>query len=255
MGRGDVSRLTRRKATKKQPGHKTFSIWMLILCFFFLAGSFVFLRSPFFEVESFEIIGNQKVSSEEIISRIGQKGVNIFAFDLDKAQKAIEASPFIEEAVCKRKFPNKIIVTVKERTPIAFVPVNEKSFLIDGEGRVLGEDDGSFPSLIGFTGVSGTLTPGQFLDQSMYGWGLEVLSHLGASGIKATEVNVQDGDCTLILEDGCRVFLGKEEKDIMNLLGLLKSILSDLEKDGNTAEYIDLRFDKPSVKLRSYTGR
>jgi len=247
---------TSRAGENRRSGRKAISVWILVLAFFFLAGSFIFLRSPFFAVKAYEVYGNQRVSKEEIISRMGQKGSNIFAFDLDKARKSIEASPWVEKALCERKLPGTIVVRVQERKPLAFVPVHDKIFLIDASGRILGEDDGSSPSLRAFTGVNEEVIPGQFLDSQKYGWGLRVLSSLeGISREKVNEVNVQDGDCTLILDDSCKVFLGKESGELERRLALLESILIDLDRNKEIAEYIDLRFQKPVLKLRSFGGR
>jgi hypothetical protein len=64
------------------------------------------------------------------------------------------------------------------------------------------------------------------------------------------EVNVQSEECTIILDDGCRVFMGEERPDFETVLAVLESILCELESEEKIAEYIDLRFDKQAVKLR-----
>ncbi|HHW17697.1 MAG TPA: FtsQ-type POTRA domain-containing protein [Firmicutes bacterium] len=240
-----------RKTMRKQPGRT----WTLVLLFILLVGAFLFLRSPFFAVKHIEVYGNQKVTKEEIIARCGQKSVNIFAFDLDKARRSIEASPWIEKASCSRKLPDTIIVTVVERSPVAFIPIENKIYLVDQAGRVLGEDDGVPRKLVAFTGVTEKVVPGQFLDDSKYGWGFRVLLALGPlAKEKIAEVNVQEGECTLILDDGCKVLMGKERSDVQKLTLLLDSVLKTLSESGDIAEYIDLRFEKQAVKLRSPSG-
>lgn len=88
-----------------------------------------------------------------------------------------------------------------------------------------------------------------FLERESYGWGLRVLSTLGPlSRKKLTEVSVQDSEAALILDDGCRVLMGKERNDPENLSSLLESILEELAKGGRIAERIDLRYEKPAVK-------
>lgn len=224
---------------------------MQVLAFCFLVGAFLFLRSPFFTITNYEVYGNAVTPREEIIARCSQPSRNIFAFDVDKAARLIEASPWIERAVCKRKLPRTIVITVTERKPVAFAPIGGTLWLIDGQGRILGKDDGSYKGLIALTGVEGQATPGQFLDDSKYGWGLRVMSILGPlARKKATEVHVQDGECVLILDDGCKVLLGKERADAPRLMEILDSILGNLAESGGMAEQIDLRFDVPSIKFR-----
>lgn len=221
----------------------------LVILFCLFAGAFLFLRSSYFSIKDFQVEGNVRVSREEIVARSGQTTPNIFAFDVDKACRLIESSPWIESASVKRRLPSTIEISVTERTPVAFTPAGDSMWLVDASGRVLGKDDGSWQGLAGVTGPSALLTPGVFLERESYGWGLRVLSTLGPlSRKKLTEVSVQDSEAALILDDGCRVLMGKERNDPENLSSLLESILEELAKGGRIAERIDLRYEKPAVK-------
>lgn len=246
--------VTRRRTARAKQAHtdgtRLSSPWFLVVVFFFLTSVFVFLRSPFFSVKNYVINGACRVSHAEIIARCTQKSDNIFDLDLDKMEKAIQSSPWIKQARCTRKFPDTLVIDILERKPAAFAPVGNKTWLIDEEGRVLQEDDGVFTDLIALTGVQGVLSPGQFLGPQ-YEWALKVIRGLGPlARNKAIEVNVEDGECSLILDDGCVVFLGGYESNSEFKLELLESILKELEQRGQLAEYIDLRFDKHAVKLR-----
>ena len=128
--------------------------WALVVIFFLLTGTFLFLRSPVFSVKNYIVTGAERVPYDEIVARSTQRSSNIFDLKLDKIQKAIETSPWIEEARCTRRFPNTLEITVIERKPVVFAPVGEKIWLIDKEGRVLQEDDGISEDLIALTGVS-----------------------------------------------------------------------------------------------------
>jgi cell division protein FtsQ len=223
--------------------------WGLSFIFLVLVGAFLFLRSPFFHISEFVVQGNSIVPEGEIVARCGQNAANIFAFDVDKASELVESSPWIENARCQRKLPDTVIVTVTERTPVAFAPVGESNYLVDKHGRVLDEDDGSRDGLVALTGVLGPVSPGYFLDDAAYGWGLRVLLALGdISRPKVTEINVQGSDCTLILDDGCKVLMGSEDSLAHERVSLLEAILADLAKEGTLARQIDLRFDKPTVR-------
>lgn len=247
-------RNTRRRATEPEEtrieGTSGSSPWALVIVFFFLASVFLFLRSPFFSVKNYVINGADRVSHDEIIARCSQKSSNIFDFDLDKAEKTILSSPWVKEVRCTRKLPDTIVIHIVERKPSAFAPVGSKIWLIDAEGRVLQEDDGVFSDLVAFTGIQGMLAPGQFLGPE-YEWGLKIISGLGpVSRDKVIELNVEGDECTLVLDDGCVVFMGEYETNAEFRLDLLESIIIELEEQGQLAEYIDLRFDKHAVKLR-----
>jgi cell division septal protein FtsQ len=235
------------RSSKQGPGDP----WALVVIFFLLTGTFLFLRSPVFLVKNYMVTGAERVPYDEIVARSTQRSSNIFDLKLDKIQKTIETSPWIEEARCTRRFPNTLEITVIERKPVVFAPIGEKIWLIDKEGRVLQEDDGISEGLIALTGVSQLVAPGQFLDQAQYGWALTIITQLGpVAQRRVIEVNVEHGECMLILDDGCKVFIGEEQPGSETGLAVLESILAELEEEAKIAEYIDLRFDKQAVKLK-----
>ncbi|MGI6631945.1 MAG: cell division protein FtsQ/DivIB [Bacillota bacterium] len=230
---------------------KKSATFVLVILFCFFAGAFFFLRSPYFHIKQFYVEGLERVSRDEILSRCGQDALSIFAFKTDKAKDLIEASPWIETASVRRKLPDTIVITVTERLPVAFTPAGDELWLVDIDGRVLGRDDGTWRGLAAITGPEGTLAPGQFLDPETYGWGLRVLAALGpAARERLTEISVHGGEVSLILDDGCRVLVGKEAGDIYVKSVTLDSVLDDLAANGQIAERIDLRFDKVAIKLK-----
>ncbi len=237
-----------------QPAAEKRNVVALILCFCIFAGLFLFLHSPYFSIKEFEVSGNQRVETEEVLARCALTHPNIFAFDVDKAQKLVESHPWIKSASLKRKLPDKILVSVTERVPVAFAPMGDVMWLLDEEGRVLGQDCGDWPTLAGLSGIEGDLSPGAFIGDE-YMVGLRVLGGLGPlSKRRLAEINVQGGDCTLILDDGCVVLFGAGTVDRNKIL-LLDSILADLDADGLIAERIDLRYDKQAIKLRYSKAR
>lgn len=227
---------------------------ILVILFCLFAGAFFFLRSPYFYIKQFHVEGLGRVSKDEVLARCGQASSSIFAFSSEKAARLIESSPWIAGASVRRKLPDTVIIKVTERVPVAFMPSGSDLWLVDAEGRVLAKDDGSWKGLVAITGPAGNLTPGQFLDKGTYGWGLKVLSALGpiCRG-KLTEISVQADEISLILDDGCKVFMGKELPDVKGKTVALDSVLKDLSSDGKIARHIDMRFDKVAIKLQ-FTG-
>jgi cell division protein FtsQ len=233
---------------KRERRSATFAL-VILFCLF--TGVFFFLRSPYFHIREFRVEGLERVGKDEIVARCAQDSPSIFAFDTAKAEEIIELSPWIETAEVRRKLPDTVVIRVTERTPVAFMPVGDTLWLIDAEARVLGEDDGTWTGLIAITGPEASATPGQFLDRNTYGWGLKALMSLGPlAGEKLTEISVQGGEVSLILDDGCRVLLGNDSGDIAVKAAVLESVLEDLSHEGKMAERIDLRYEKVAIKLR-----
>ena len=65
-------------------------------------------------------------------------GRNIFFVPLDRHQRQLEQIPWVESATVMRLLPNRLSVTIRERTPVAFVQMGSKINLIDSCGVVLG---------------------------------------------------------------------------------------------------------------------
>ena len=138
--------------------------WAFVTVFFMLIGVFLFLWwSPMFCVKSYAITGISRVKRDEVLARCAQWSDNIFALDLEKIERSLEACPWIERATCSKKLPDTLQIHIVERVPIAFAPIDGVVWLIDKDGRVLEEDDGTSAELIALTGIQGPVAPGQFL--------------------------------------------------------------------------------------------
>jgi cell division protein FtsQ len=83
-------------------------------------------------------------------------GRNIFSFSLDERKRQLEQIPWVESATVMRLLPNRLAVTIHERTPVAFVQIGPRISLIDANGVVMGmpanrQTKYSFPVVHGIT--------------------------------------------------------------------------------------------------------
>jgi cell division protein FtsQ len=70
----------------------------------------------------------------------GQSGA-AFGLDLDAMQARIEALPWVKSATVVRQLPDRLVITVTERTPFALWQRQGKLAVIDASGRVLANRD------------------------------------------------------------------------------------------------------------------
>jgi cell division protein FtsQ len=75
---------------------------------------------------------------------------------LDERKKQLEQIPWVQEATVMRLLPNRIAVTIHERTPVAFAQIGSRISLIDANGVVMGlpanrQTKYSFPVIRGIT--------------------------------------------------------------------------------------------------------
>src|SRR5258708_34269249 len=100
------------------------------------------IRSGRFRIESsdsIEISGVHNASRVQVMEVAGADiGRNVFFVPLDERKKQLEQIPWVESATVMRLLPNRLAITVQERSPVAFVQLGSKISLIDANGVVMG---------------------------------------------------------------------------------------------------------------------
>jgi len=118
------------------------------------------LHDPRFLIDSsadIQIDGNSHVSRPQLLSIFGEDiGRNLFYVSLKQRRAELETLPWVEHATVMRLLPNRLRVSVVERTPVAFVRQDGRIGLVDAYGMLLDlpDDDPagakySFPVLTG----------------------------------------------------------------------------------------------------------
>jgi cell division protein FtsQ len=106
---------------------------------------------------SIEFLGNAHVTRAQLLDVFGEDVErNIFSVDLAQRRAALERSPWVAHATVMRLLPNRMRVSIVERTPVAFVRQGSHIGLVDAGGVLLnmpsgakGDADYSFPVVSG----------------------------------------------------------------------------------------------------------
>jgi cell division protein FtsQ len=100
------------------------------------------MHAPRFRLESsdaVEISGVHNASRAHVMEvAAADIGRNIFFIPLDERKRQLEQLPWVEQATVMRLLPNRIAVTIQERTPVAFAQIGSHISLIDANGVVMG---------------------------------------------------------------------------------------------------------------------
>jgi cell division protein FtsQ len=109
-----------------------------------------------FRVESsdnIEVAGMQNVTKTQIMEVMGADiGRNIFFIPLAQQKAQLEQIPWVESASVMRFVPNRLMVEIHERTPVAFARVGPRMSLIDAGGTLMElstKHKYSFPVILG----------------------------------------------------------------------------------------------------------
>jgi len=208
-----------------------------------LIAGYILLRSPVFEVHSVLVRGNQFLSEDTIRSVADiSAGANIFKLDLAAPAVNLKMIPMIKEARITRSLPATVVITVKERRPLALLPDGEGFVEVDAEGVYLQKAGVGVPGLPVITGVQGDIPgPGQVIRAERLGDALAVINGLPGEVVAGlSEVHVGgDGRVWLYTLDRiqCRFGLPAE---IREKGAVLSQLLVELRRQEARVEYIDL---------------
>jgi cell division protein FtsQ len=149
----------------KTAGGRIAAAAALTLCLGMCGASLVLARRVLLHDERFfipssssiEFLGNAHVTRAQLLDVFGEDVErNIFSVDLAQRRAALERSPWVAHATVMRLLPNRMRVSIVERTPVAFVRQGSHIGLVDAGGVLLnmpsggkGDADYSFPVVSG----------------------------------------------------------------------------------------------------------
>ncbi len=108
-----------------------------ILCLFIVA-ALLFFMSPVFKIKTINVVGNIKITSEEIITLSGvSTGDNIFSIKDEVAQKNIKKLGKIASLKIVRSLPSTVTLEVDEKTECAYIKEKGTYTAIDEKGMVI----------------------------------------------------------------------------------------------------------------------
>ncbi len=216
--------------------------------------SFVLSNAAYFRVHEIRVKESTRVPKEEILALSGLSiGMHIYSFDPRRVEAAICKNPWIHTATVTRSLPGLVSISTSMRQPIAAIPHYSGFFLIDSDARVVDFQDGGqvlYPVITGYD--SGNTLAGDFIKHPSVLAGLRCLESLTPEiTAQLSEVNVdKEGEVTLFLVGGLRVFIGQADAQTERKARTLESLLEDIRKSSLSALHVDLRYEQPVIRLR-----
>jgi cell division protein FtsQ len=125
---------------------RIFAGFFLLVCVGVGAAAFLMARSYLLHDERFvipssssiEFEGNAHVTRAQLLGIFGEDVErNIFTVSLEQRRAELERLPWVAHATVMRLLPNRMRVSVVERTPVAFVRQGSHIGLVDGNGVLL----------------------------------------------------------------------------------------------------------------------
>lgn len=220
-----------------------------------LAGAWRWATSPGTAFGSIVIEGTSQLTQSELLSMCGtQEPVNLFVVSPSAIEKAIANDVRFEKAETEYFWPGVLVVRVKERIPALYIACSYKGYAqVDYNGVVMSVSDGikeaDAPVLSGV--VTGNIFFGDTIKEKNV---FEILGFLSKLDKEVTdsisEIAVDSGNNVKFnLRYGYPILLGNAD-NISDKLDIFITVFNDIKTKNIRAEYIDLTFAKPYIKLR-----
>ena len=122
----------------------------------------IVLASPIIGVRKIEIEGARYVSADLLMAvEKSLDGKSILTVDTRAAERRLEGDPWVESVRIRSFFPSRLVIEIVERKPVAFyIGVDNRSRVVDSQGRVLAVETGQPTQYLQITGVGPNLAPG-----------------------------------------------------------------------------------------------
>ena len=214
-------------------------------------------ENPDYLVKEIEVTDDGKTLERgQIIEASGVKlGVNVFTVNLSKIRQSLLAVPQLETAEVQRVMPNKIVIAVTERQPVAWVATKRDedatspggSFLIDSHGFLF-QCKNQLPDYFHLPVIYGVQTGG--LDQGQSLGSPEIKAALDLIRLNAADntiqarfqaigIDVSKGYCLVVTDrTHARITFGLERIDWQ--LDRLMSLLDHIEQEKREIQTVNL---------------
>lgn len=162
-------------------------------------------------------------------------GEPLLSLDLDRAVAGVERHPWVARARAYRSFPDRVVITIEERTVVAVVQL-EELYLVDAEGEIFtraSSGDLDHPYLTGFEPDLVQAQPelARRLVREALTWlvALEQQGKIAERDISELHFSASTG-YTVVLRNGSEVLLGFADRERASRLATLAAQGLDLSR-------------------------
>jgi hypothetical protein len=219
----------------------------------------LFFTNPDYAIHSVEVTTDGELARETVLHAAEiEDGANIFGINLSAVEDRLRALPQVEEVDVQRLLPDKVVIGIQERRPIAWIASTEANkssfnfdgaFLVDRRGIVL-QPKGSAPEYMTLPVIIGVdlknVTVGQPIDSDPIRAALELIREcpeVMQSRFQIATIDVSKEYC-LVATDKQGVPITFNPDELMVDLRRLDSLLSYCEKNSKDLQSANLMVER-----------
>lgn len=252
-------KLTPKQELARKKRKAVFRIIKWITLLGIIIGGIIYaLLSPIFNIKTISVVGNSKISIDEIISLSGlQLEQNMFQYRKKEVINQIKKNAYIDTVKVSRKIPDTVEIVVSERKATFMIQFANAYALINNQGYILEilDKKENLPILSGTQTIQEEFQMGNRLcteDLKKLGDVLKIMESSESNGLSKyiSKIDITDSeDYVLTLQEKKKVVhLG----DTSNLSTKMLWILKFNELEGNTQGEIILNMNLNDEKNKPY---
>ena len=213
-----------------------------------------YIHSPSFAFGRVELHGSNLLTEQDVIAfGGGSEPLNLFNYSFSRLRDGLKHDVRFKTTEAHYRFPDTIVVTVEEREPALYVANSYHSYLkLDYSGLVLsvttGIPDAKAPVLVGAK-CGNVYISDTIADKAV----LSILSFLQQLSPEARErigeIAVDDRQQVKLRLMGSFPILLGAVNDLPQKAPVFMTVFDEIKDKNIQAEYIDLTFAKPYIKL------
>jgi cell division protein FtsQ len=253
-----------KKAASQRAQNVFFTVCGLVLLASILGGiafgakrilNTLFFANSDYSLKTIEVVSDGNLSRDSILRTADiAEGKNIFSIDLPKVQEKLGALPQVEDSRIQRILPNKIIISIQERRPVAWVvPPDtntgsfnfEDAYLVDRRGILL-KTKSLAPEYLGLPLIIGVATSncqaGQPLEQDEVRAALDLIrasSEILQARFQIQSIDVSKQYCLQVTDkQRASVTFGTDEIEWQ--LHRLETVLNYCDKNNRELQTVNL---------------
>ena len=206
----------------------------------------------YYKVDRIEVVASRQ--NLPLIGIDNYYGKNIVFLSEEELKRSIyDNNPLLKKVSVKKIFPSKLVVTIEENQPLAYLLVDRGYFILSNEGRIIEKtkDLGSNKPIINYYQklTYGSFQAGDKIDLKDIITALHFTEGVEGLGLPVLSIDI-DGFDMIRLQLENKMILFTTEKDVRDQDYQLETLIRQFKVEGRDFKTLDLRFDKPIVTLK-----
>jgi cell division protein FtsQ len=252
---------TKKRRRQKKPPPRSVRIIKFIVSLLIIIGLGIYVLSlPIFDIKDVVVNGAQMLSADEIRALAAiPLSENLFFTKFARAEENLSKIHAIKEVRFYRIPPGTVLVSIKERKPIATLLFQKKSSVIDKDGYIINRNSNmtlNIPNRAELPVITGIKEKEAFkgnkVDKRVSYLISQVILKL-SKYLESERMKLELGglkNVSLILDDLLRVKLGETER-VRRKMAVFVALLPEIAGKWSKVEYVDVRYpENPVIKYK-----